>query len=194
MDFNYIEYDSGEKHIFENVRVDGSTVQLHFHKNGSMDAPHPSPAPSQNTPSGAQPPAEWLQPLVFTAADIVQTVNEHGKIGRNEAHMACMSLLRNEDVGAIDITDEVGFQWKRFLRNQCMTRYMVGPGVCKVLVARFHRQEKPCFVLCRVDFRYCVIVPGNKLRHEFYEDWNTVPMLSDARMATRPWLQIDLDN
>ena len=71
-----------------------------------------------------------------------------------------------------------------------MTRYMVGPGVCKVLVVRFRPQEEPCFVLCRVDNQYCVIVPSQKLRYEVHEDWNTDPMLSDAPMATIPWLQI----
>ena len=37
MDHNYRKVDQGQKHVFEVTRVDGSTVHLHFHKNGSMD-------------------------------------------------------------------------------------------------------------------------------------------------------------
>ena len=38
-DPNYIKIDSGERHVFEVTRTDGSVVHLHFHKNGKCDKP-----------------------------------------------------------------------------------------------------------------------------------------------------------
>ena len=38
-DPNWARIDSGEKHVFEIERCDGSTCHLHYHKNGKMDPP-----------------------------------------------------------------------------------------------------------------------------------------------------------
>ena len=38
-DINYYKQDSGESHVFEILRDDTSAVQLHYHKNGSLDDP-----------------------------------------------------------------------------------------------------------------------------------------------------------
>ena len=37
LDHNYKKIDSGERHVFEVVRVDGSSILLHFHKHGKCD-------------------------------------------------------------------------------------------------------------------------------------------------------------
>ena len=36
MDHNWVKCDSGERHVFEVVRADGSSVLLHFHKMASL--------------------------------------------------------------------------------------------------------------------------------------------------------------
>ena len=61
-DPNYAKLDSGERHVFEILRVDTSSVHLHYHKNGSFDEPtvHANSGASQSTvpsvaPSGSQP-------------------------------------------------------------------------------------------------------------------------------------------
>ena len=36
---NYIRIDSGERHVSEVTRTDGSAVHLHFHKNDKCDKP-----------------------------------------------------------------------------------------------------------------------------------------------------------
>ena len=38
-DSNWAKVDSGEKHVFEILRVDTSAVHLHYHKDGSLDDP-----------------------------------------------------------------------------------------------------------------------------------------------------------
>ena len=45
-DPNYIKIDSGERHVFEILSVDGTRWQLHYHKKGSMDKPAHIPPPS----------------------------------------------------------------------------------------------------------------------------------------------------
>ena len=38
-DPDYIKVDSGERHVFEVTRTDGSAAHLHFNKNGKCDKP-----------------------------------------------------------------------------------------------------------------------------------------------------------
>ena len=57
-DHNYAKKDTGERHVFEILRVDTSAVHLHYHKNGSLDDPvlvDPIVMP-QNANSGASQP------------------------------------------------------------------------------------------------------------------------------------------
>lgn len=199
MDQNYKKIDSGERHVFEAVRIDGSVVQMHFHKNGSMDPPRvlgPLDGPaSGSAPPPAQSAGNRAPEYLFTAAEIRQREDPSvAGIGRNEAHMAALYLLGQEHVGALDISDEVGFNWKRFLQNQVMNDVMIGPGICKVLVARLSAGARPCYVLLRVDNKYCTIEPNTKLRHNVIDtDWRRNPMLMDAPMATTPWMQLVAD-
>ena len=75
MDPNYRKQDSGQRHVFQVERVDGSMVQLHFHKKGSMDPPNGfDAAPGQPQNHGSR-----------TAL-----------IGKNEAHVAMVHLLGAE--------------------------------------------------------------------------------------------------
>ena len=76
--------------------------------------------------------------IVLTADAILPLDTSEYGIGKQEAHMARISLLGDNDwVTSLDITDEAAFQWTRFLRLQTWNREVVGPGVCKVLAVRF---------------------------------------------------------
>ena len=79
-------------------------------------------------------------------------------IGRTEAQLAFLNLLGDgAATGAVDVTDEVGFAWPRFLQNQFQRLKMVGPGITKVLVVRFVRDGNPSMVICRTDDTYVVL-------------------------------------
>ena len=154
-------------------------------------APQPARTPSSAPSPAGDPSTSDHLVTVLTADDILPIDTSERGIGKNEAHMALMSLLGNDDyVTSLDITNEVGFQWTRFLRNQCMNRHMVGPGVCKVLAVRFDTGEPPTLVLCRSDNRYCAITPSTKNLYRTFDDWKTHPMLTTAPVATTPWIEI----
>ena len=85
-DPNWAKVDSGEKHVFEIVRVDTSAVHLHYHKNGSLDDPvlvDPIVMP-QNANSGA---SQSTAPLRASSATQVP-------IGRRETVLALTLLLK----------------------------------------------------------------------------------------------------
>ena len=92
----------------------------------------------------------------------------------------------------MDVTDEVGFAWRRYLQNQFQRREMIGPGITKVLVVRFVRDGNPSLVICRTDDTYVVITPaeGSKcmLTHAA---WSEQPLLMRAATARVPWMQIN---
>ena len=88
-DHNWSRLDSGENHVFEITRVDGSTCHLHFHKNGKLDPPTfvvPETAAASNR-GVAQPARTPLgsdadQPI-YTASDIFSTnANESDTLGK----------------------------------------------------------------------------------------------------------------
>ena len=39
LDHNWRKRDTGERHVFEMISANGTTVHLHFHKNGRLDTP-----------------------------------------------------------------------------------------------------------------------------------------------------------
>ena len=110
--------------------------------------------------------------------------------------MACMALMGAEGhVGAVEITDGVGFQWKRFLRNQRCGRDIIGPGVLKVFAARFTNDSLPSIVVCRVNESYCTITPGSmprQLPYAVHHNWRPQELLATAAMATTPWMQVQI--
>ena len=113
-------------------------------------------------------------------------------IGRNEAHIAFLNLLGdNTTIGALDVTDEVGFAGTRYLQNQFRRCEMIGPGISKALVVRFECDSNPSLVLCRSDDRYVVITPDtNSKRLCIYDAWSANPLLNSAAAATIPWMHI----
>ena len=169
-DHNYAKYDSGEKHVFEITRGDGSTCHLHYHKKGNMDPPSYSgpPEASLDTASnrGVTQPAGislggGANPTVYTASHIL-TPNSHESqpVGKNEAHVACTRLLAlAPQAKGIDVTDGVGFPWQRFLRTQQGGRDIIGPGVSQVCVVP--RAKGPSLAFFRTDGFTYIVTPCN---------------------------------
>ena len=119
-------------------------------------------------------------------------------LGRSEAQIAFLKLMGDRKTsGAWDVTNEVGFAWKRYLQNQfqkqdlAFAKTIIGPRICKVLVVCFECDSDPRLVLCRADDSYVVINPNAKSRNLCIHDaWSEHHLLSGAPTAPTPWLQI----
>ena len=111
-DSNCAKVDSGERHVFEFLRVDTSAVHLHYHKNGSLDDPvllDPIVIPHNANSGASQPTAAVIPPSPSQPV-----------IGRREAVTALTMLLKacwSNEAGAVDITDGHAFDWKRCIAN-----------------------------------------------------------------------------
>ena len=125
------------------------------------------------TPSSTEEGTTDARTVLTPDAILPLDTSEQG-IGKQEAHMALITLLGDNDCfTSLDITDEVAFQWTRFLRLQTWNRDVVGPGVRKVLAVRFDKRQPPTIVFCRSDNQYCVITPGSKTFTTF-DGWKTI--------------------
>ena len=106
--------------------------------------------------------------------------------------MAFLNLLGDgAATGAVDVTDEVGFAWPRFLQNQVQRHEMIGPGITKVLVVRFVRDGNSSLVICRTDDTYVKIAPAGRSRCMLtHAARSEQPLLMRAATASVPWMQI----
>jgi hypothetical protein len=204
MDHNYTKIDSGERHVFEVVRADASRVLLHFHKNGKCDPPEILPAkgvaPSDAATSEQLGVTCTCQPAL-KFSDIMGTAaagDKSAPLGRAETSMALQSLLISgfgeASIGAINLTDGVAFPWIRFLKNNVMCKEYVGPGIERVYVARFHKDDEPVLLLCRADSSYVELRPTAKSnRHTFHnregDAWQQI-WLPETKYIGTSWMQI----
>ena len=163
-DSNYAKMDSGERHVFEILRVDTSRVHLHYHKNGSLDDPVLFDAgrwPSelrvpQNANSGASQP---------TAPDI-QLNPSQAVIGRREAVLALNLLLNqywNNGAGAVDITDGNGFDWRRFVQNTMEHLEITAMELEKVFALRRADSGSPQLAFCTTGTTWKIMDPTQKV-------------------------------
>ena len=108
-----------------------------------------------------QPAHEGSIPTVYHAGTILaENKHESIPVGKNDAHMACMLLLKNfPQAASIDVTDEIGFPWQRFLRSQPHLREIIGPGVVKVCVVL--RANGPSLAFVRTDGLTYIVTPGD---------------------------------
>ena len=205
MDHNYVKVDSGERHVFEVVRADGSTVLLHFHKNGKCDPPEVLPpedmAPSCAATSEPAGVAYTCQPAV-QYRDIVNLVaagDKSAPLGRSETLIALQSLLiagfGKSNVGALNLTDGVAFPWTRFLKNNVLCKEYVGPGIERVYAARFHEDAAPVLVICRADGSYVELEPSkNGDRHTMHNNagdaWQEMEALQQAQYIGVSWMHV----
>ena len=221
LDPNYRNKDSGERHVFEIQHADGARYHLHFHKNGSMD--DPTLVSSEAYVGGATQPARgatqpahgerWCHQL-YTAtynvasyppvatADMFTPNPPSPPIGRKEAVLACSTMLRNcagMDICAIDITDEVAFDWRRWIINIAEARQTLAVNVVKVFIIRWERDGPPCITMCREDSTYVCIWPQTQqygdtvTEMKVHADWPSLHILRNPWWITTDWLSARAD-
>ena len=197
-DGNYAKIDSGERHVFEILRVDTSAVQLHYHKNGSMDDPEPVDpiVRPQNANSGAsQPTAPFIAPSPETPS------GSQPVIGRRQAVMALNAVLNacwQDRPGAVDITDEVGFPWKRWVANTMENRQIVAMDIDKVFALRPADSSHAMLAICTTSTRWQILNPNQTVYkdprqpglHDMSSNWRTDPLLSQARVVPTSWMRL----
>ena len=163
-DSNYAKVDSGERHVFEILRVDTSAVHLHYHKDGSFDNPvYVDPiVMRQNAHSGASQPAEPFITLAWSPSQ--------PNIGRREAVLALTVLLHacwNNGAGAVDITDGHAFDWRRFLRNDMGHPQIAAMELAKVFALRTADSGSPQLALCTTGTTWKTMDPTQTKIHRY---------------------------
>jgi hypothetical protein len=205
-DSNYAKLDSGERHVFEITRVDGSTAHLHFHKNGKMDDPivhQPRHLVAEEFPVASSTDivrADAQNEVLFSQKDLFDT-NLHYLIGRSEAVLALNEILGSMgDRLAVDISDGMAFDWRRWLLNLSQGHDLVGTGVVRVFACRWHKIDPPLIAVCRIDGTYATLNPhrqtystregrDSRFVQEADQEWQRVPMFQAAAGIDQTWMQ-----
>ena len=152
---NWRKRDTGERHVFAMTLANGTTVHLHFHKNGRFDAPTVY-RNGADTPVAPHVPAGNNRP-------------DHevgGQISRLHAAMAAESLLSEAhalNVGAVRVTDGVGIDWRRWMDNVVQGHELRGPGVTEAYVVRRAVDHEPEFMFVRSDGSTVAISPSSQM-------------------------------
>ena len=196
-DPNYVRLDSGERHVFEILRVDTSAVQFHYHKNGSLDdlvtlAPTVLP---ENANSGAS------QPTVPFVAMAVDPSPSQPVIGRREAVMALDVLMKTcwqTRAGAVDITDAVGFDWNRFFTNTMEALEIQELDIEKVFALRTTESGMPKLAICTTGTEWKIFDPNHiyyknprlPALHVMHSNWRTHSLLTQAQMVPSSWTRL----
>ena len=194
-DANYAKKDSGERHVFEILRVDTSAVHLHYHKNGSFDNPvYVDPiVMRQNAHSGASQPAEPFITLAWSPSQ--------PNIGRREAVLALTVLLHacwNNGAGAVDITDGHAFDWRRFLRNDMGHPQIAAMELAKVFALRTADSGSPQLALCTTGTTWKTMDPTQKkytgtrrpgLQPQ-HSNWRTEPLFLQPQTLAQNWMRL----
>ena len=192
-DANYFKSDSGERHVFEILRVDTSAVHLHYHKNGSLDDPvlvDPIVMP-QNANSGASQPT-----APFIAPSPSQPV-----IGRREAVLALTVLLNacwNNTAGAVDITDGHAFDWKRFVANTMENLEIAAMQLEKVFALRTETFGSPKLAFCTTCTTWKMLDPtqthykNTRLPglQDMWSNWRENELFLQARTLGTNWMRM----
>ena len=143
-DHNYsgkVDGDSGERHVFEIRRTDGSRCHLHYHKNRKMDRPKVYPATYE------------------LVSDVV--------VGRLETQRALDALLASIAPGglspaAVDITDGIAFDWRRWIMHLEQEVVLRGGGIQSVFAVRWKQGGCPEIGINRTNGSFCSIKPSNQ--------------------------------
>ena len=138
-----------------------------------------------------------LQPVA--TQDLFNSPPLGGVIGRKEAAASAIVLLQQcvgNGPGAVDITDETGCPWKRWITNIMEGRALVGCGIAKVFAVRWATDADVYFALCRTDKTYVCFSPrtqtysGATLILLEQDDWTVEPIFQQARSVKRGWLRL----
>ena len=129
-----------ERHVFEVTRADGSSVQLHYHKDGKCDKPKTFwKVPVEigaAEPDRAKAKFELATPVTFNDIVLSEAPGDNLPLGRNEANMALEALLQvgrqGAQIDAVNVTDGIAFPWRRLLRNTIENRQIIAGGISAV--------------------------------------------------------------
>ena len=187
-DANYRSQDSGERHVFEILRIDGTAYHLHYHKSGTCDTPV-----FVEADSGAPQPA--VPAINFSPSQ--------PNIGRRETQMALRHLLDHcfgdSPDCAVDITDEVGFEWRRFVTNSVQAHEIWAMNLEKVFAYRTQESIHPKLAFCSTGTLWKVMEPSDKAYGESRRpvlqpmatlDWRALDIFANARFVEESWMRV----
>ena len=179
--------DPGERHVFEVVRVDTSAMHLHYHSNGSLDNP-PYFRPKDGSSDAPQPTVPNHPPNPSAP-----------KIGRKEYAAACTALVKHcwgkadpPNVGAVDITDGKGFDWRRYINNIKEGEQVDETVISNVFVMSYKGQEdSPQLAFAEANGTWRQLSPekGSKLETQ-EENWHEVPFFLRAKTVSHSWMRL----
>jgi hypothetical protein len=214
-DANYMNMasDSGERHVFELTRVDGSSYHLHFHKGGRLDAPklfwpeELQPTAAAGAGAAQQPAANAdgaAQPVVPVTQQALRMLAAGDTIGRKEGGMALTQILAQahgpQSAGAVDITDGIAFPWWRWVAKIIEGQEMVGDDAVRAFAVRWSDGQAPQIVICRADDSYASLCPAHQHYHAHLastpyvgRDWHEHQLLVEAPTAQVSWMQLRLE-
>ena len=188
LDPNYRNADSGERHVFEILRMDGTAYHLHYHKGGTCDTPE-----FVEADSGAPQPA----------VPVFNFSPSQPKIGRREAQIALRHILDHcfgaSPDCAVDITDEVGFEWRRFVSNSVQAHEVWAMELEKVFAYRTQESIHPKLAFCSTGTLWKVMEPSDKAYGESRRpvlqpmatlDWRGVDIFANARFVEESWMRV----
>ena len=187
-----IASDTGERHVFECACVDGTLWHLHYHKNGTLDAPYRIPPLSSIWHLSTR---RCQVPIVFSLEDIFDSTPETQiPLGTGELVIALTNICSDQDV--YDITDMQAVHWHRWLRalEPTTAAEYIGPGIERVYA--YNRSQGPTLVLARSDniakSVYYSQSSKKKWRPHDYTstNWRTDSLFSMTVIATTSWLRI----
>ena len=198
-DPNYIKIDSGERHVFEVTRTDGSAVHLHFHKSGRCDKPqtfHRVPVEiGAAEPDRVGANAILAPPATLDDIKRWETPGDNLPMGRNEVAMALENLLQitrqGTHIQAVNVTDGIALLWQRFLRNTIQNKEIIRNGIIAAYVMGPH--DGPQLVFCHPDSSYTrVSIRGGDthVEHSGAGRWQDLAILQRPVYFDKSWMQI----
>ena len=153
----------------------------------------------QNANSGASGASQPTAP--FIAPSPAKPSPSQPVIGRREAVLALTYLLNacwNNKAGAVDITDGIAFDWKRFFANTMENLEIAAMDLEKVFVLRTADSGSPQLAVCTTGTSWKILDPNQsnykKSRlpglHNMSSDWRMEPLFLQAEIGCRNWLQL----
>ena len=103
----------------------------------------------------------------------------------------------NDDAGAVDITDGVAFDWKRFFANTMENLEIAAMDLEKVFALRTADSEDPKLAVCTTGTTWKMMEPTqanykntrNPGLRAMSSDWRTEPLFLQSLTLSENWMQ-----